>query len=119
MPDDDGLPAFVAKLDEAIKSRDRKAFAQLHFDLNSIEYLTTVDRSGISIEAPKPVSRDIRCEAPCCGATWRTPDACLLLINDKWYCRAHHPPVPAGFGNYVGFTKQVGPVTWTEPSAKE
>jgi hypothetical protein len=67
-------------------------FAQFHYALDSLQYLLSTDRAGWNMTDPPLVSDTIRCQHDNCSATWRTPDACLLLLNGRWLCRAHHPP---------------------------
>ncbi len=93
---DDGsarLERFIEMLVAARASPTRAAFVQLHRDLNALEFVLLVDRSGWAPSVPDPELKRglLRCAAPQCRATWRTPDACLLRVADAWYCRQHHP----------------------------
>ena len=83
-----------------------KDYAQLHFALDGLQYRLAADRAPARI-APPQVAHDAHCSAPGCASTWRTPDACLLLLGGRWLCRAHHPP-------FAGLP----PPGWTPPAAQ-
>lgn len=115
--DSGSLSEFVKNLTAACASSNRRAFAKLHFDLGLIEYRACVDRSGWAASpGPQTAREEYQCSHPNCRATWQTPDACLLLINGKWLCRAHHPETEIGGNHPTGWTKQVRPVDWTTPA---
>lgn len=88
------VQTFTMRLHDAVGAPTRAEFTALHAALNLIEFTLLVDRSAGGL-APPPgpeLKRGLlRCSAPGCRVTWRTPDACLLLVNGSWLCRQHHP----------------------------
>ncbi len=108
---------FTERLQDACDNPTREAFAQLHHDLNLIEYTALVDRSAWAPSIPKPITIEPICSVNGCNNTTRGQGG-LFLINDKWLCPTHLPPLSYNEKQPDGstITKQRSPPVGYPPS---
>lgn len=109
---------FIKTLRATMLQPTHEAFAQLHFDLNLLEYDAMVDRSEWTPSEPKRLKVEPVCSASGCNDTLRTPGG-LYLVGDKWLCPAHLPPMSYNDVQDDGSTivrQRSPPVGYTKPS---
>jgi hypothetical protein len=106
-PNNPDAAAFTALVEPWLRDRVRcrlhgaqsaSLFAQFHYALDSLQYLLSADRTGVTAPTQLRVAQ-VQCSAPNCRATSATPAASIINCapgspTPLWLCRAHYPAFP-------------------------
>lgn len=104
------IPELLEQISQKIElaKTDRSAIVPsfceaMRRQVTLLEYLCAANRDGVKVSTLPEILKPV-CSEEGCNHDWRSPDACLLRIGQKWFCRDHHPRLKAGGVRPVGYS---------------